>query len=211
MEIETRSLRATQSLERRVCFRSRLLKGIRLSRRILAQPRAHGRHRQAGGTPRSGLFSRGPQLRVRPAPVTKSPSRARVRSLRASSAFETSTTFQARRRTTADVPAFTESAANPRRRLRAFRRVTRVAERVRLACDARCDRTYLRKAGELVFLIPKVDTLFVPEELHECPGRRQPSRRISARGSTAQPYCLHESVVMVARERDQGGVALRST
>jgi hypothetical protein len=67
------------------------------------------------------------------------------------------------------------------------------------------------KREELFFLIPKVDTLFVPEELHECPGRRQPSRSISARGSTAQPHCLHESIVMVARERDQGGVALHST
>jgi hypothetical protein len=64
---------------------------------------------------------------------------------------------------------------------------------------------------ELFFLIPKVDTLFVPEELHEFPGRRQPSQSISARGSTAQPHCLHEAVVMVARERDQGGVALHST
>jgi hypothetical protein len=64
---------------------------------------------------------------------------------------------------------------------------------------------------ELFFLIPKVDTLFVPEELHEFPRRRQPSRSISARGSTAQPHCLHESIVMVARERDQGGVALHSS
>jgi hypothetical protein len=67
------------------------------------------------------------------------------------------------------------------------------------------------KREELFFLIAKVDTLFVPEELHEVPGRHQPSRRISVRGSTAQPHCLHESVVMVARERDQGGVALHST
>jgi hypothetical protein len=67
------------------------------------------------------------------------------------------------------------------------------------------------KREELFFLIAKVDTLFVPEELHEFPGRRQPSRRISVRGSTAQPQCLHESIVMVARERDQGGVALHST
>jgi hypothetical protein len=52
-----------------------------------------------------------------------------------------------------------------------------------------------------------VDTLFVPEELHEFPGRRQPSRSISVPGSTAQPHCLHESIVMVARERNQGGVA----
>ena len=63
---------------------------------------------------------------------------------------------------------------------------------------------------ELFFLTPKVDTLFVPEELHEFPGRREPSRSIPVRGSTAQPHCLHESIVMVARERDQGGVALHS-
>jgi len=67
------------------------------------------------------------------------------------------------------------------------------------------------KREELFFLIAKVDTLFVPEELHEFPGRREPSRSISARGSTAQPHCLHESIVMVARKRDQGGVALHST
>ena len=67
------------------------------------------------------------------------------------------------------------------------------------------------KREELFFLIPKVDTLFVPEELPEFPGRRKPSRSISVRGSTAQPHCLHESIVMVARERDQGGVALHST
>ena len=67
------------------------------------------------------------------------------------------------------------------------------------------------KREELFFLIAKVDTLFVPEELPEVPGRRKPSRSISVRGSTAQPHCLHESVVMVARERDQGGVALHST
>jgi hypothetical protein len=67
------------------------------------------------------------------------------------------------------------------------------------------------KREELFFLIPKVDTLFVPEELHEFPGRREPSRSISVRGSTAQPHCLHESIVMVARERDQGGVALHCT
>jgi hypothetical protein len=64
---------------------------------------------------------------------------------------------------------------------------------------------------ELVFLIPKVVTLFVPDELHEFPRRRQPSRSISARDSTAQPHCLHESIVVVARERDQGGVALHCT
>jgi hypothetical protein len=67
------------------------------------------------------------------------------------------------------------------------------------------------KRKELFFLIAKVDTLFVPEELHESPGHRGPSRSISVRGSTAQPHCLHESIVMVARERDQGGVALHST
>jgi len=67
------------------------------------------------------------------------------------------------------------------------------------------------KREELFFLIPKVDTLFVPEELHELPGRREPSRSISVRGSTAQPHRLHQPIVMVARERDQGGVALHST
>jgi hypothetical protein len=67
------------------------------------------------------------------------------------------------------------------------------------------------KREELFFLIAKVDTLLVPEELHEFPGRGQPSRSISVRGSTAQPQCLHESIVMVARERDQGGVALHCT
>jgi hypothetical protein len=67
------------------------------------------------------------------------------------------------------------------------------------------------KREELFFLIPKVDTLFGPEELPEFPGRRKPSRCISVRGSTAQPRCLHESVVLVARERDQGGVARHST
>jgi hypothetical protein len=64
---------------------------------------------------------------------------------------------------------------------------------------------------ELFFLTTKVDTLFVPEELHEFPRRREPSRSIPVRGRTAQPHCLHESVVMVARERDQGGVALHSS
>ena len=68
-----------------------------------------------------------------------------------------------------------------------------------------------QKREELFFFIPKVNTLFVPEELPEVPGRRKPSRSISVRGSTAQPHCLHESIVMVARERDQGGVALHST
>ena len=66
------------------------------------------------------------------------------------------------------------------------------------------------KREELFFLIPKVDTLFVPEELPEFAGRRKPSRSISVRGSTAQPHCLHESTVMVARERSQGGVAPHS-
>jgi len=83
------------------------------------------------------------------------------------------------------------------------------------ACLAEGSRLRLdvpeEKREELFFLIPKVDTLFVPEELHEFPGRREPSRSISVRGSTAQPHCLHESIVMVARERDQGGVTLHST
>jgi hypothetical protein len=43
-----------------------------------------------------------------------------------------------------------------------------------------------------------VDTLFVPEELQEFRGRREPRRSISVRGSAAQPQCLHESIVMVA-------------
>jgi hypothetical protein len=68
-----------------------------------------------------------------------------------------------------------------------------------------------QKREELFFLITKVDTLFVPEELPEVPGRHEPSRSIPVRGSTAQPHCLHESIVMVARERDQGGVAPHST
>src|SRR6266496_2067382 len=67
------------------------------------------------------------------------------------------------------------------------------------------------KRKELFFLIPKVDTLVVPEELHEFPGRRQPSRSISVRGSTAQPHCLHESIVMVAREQHHAFPTLRST
>jgi ERCC4 domain len=50
---------------------------------------------------------------------------------------------------------------------------------------------------ELFLLIPKVDTLFVPEELHEFPDRREPSRSVTLRGSTAQPHRLHESIVMV--------------
>ena len=41
------------------------------------------------------------------------------------------------------------------------------------------------KREELLFLIAKVDTLFVSEELPEVPGRRKPSRGISVRGSTA--------------------------
>ena len=81
-----------------------------------------------------------------------------------------------------------------------------------LAGGAGCDGTCLwRTREEHFFLIPKVDTLFVREELPEFPGRRKPSRSISVRGSMAQPHCLHESIVMVARERDQGGVALHST
>src|SRR6266487_3357571 len=67
------------------------------------------------------------------------------------------------------------------------------------------------KREQLFFLIAKVDTLFVPEELHELPGRREPSRSIAVRGSTAQPHSLHQSIVMVARKRDQGGVTLHST
>src|SRR6266542_3349240 len=43
------------------------------------------------------------------------------------------------------------------------------------------------------------------------PRRLEPSRSIAVYGSTAQPHCLHEPIVMVARERDQGGVALHST
>jgi hypothetical protein len=56
-----------------------------------------------------------------------------------------------------------------------------------------------------------VDTLVIPEKLRELSGRREPSRSITVRGSTAQPRCLHEPIVMVARERDQGGVTLHST
>jgi hypothetical protein len=67
------------------------------------------------------------------------------------------------------------------------------------------------KREELLFFIPKVDALFVPEELPEFPGRSKPSRSIAVRGSTPQPHCLHESVVMVAREWDQAGVALHPT
>ena len=83
------------------------------------------------------------------------------------------------------------------------------------ACLAEGSRLRLdvpeEKREELFFLIAKVDTLFVPEELPELPGRREPSRSIAVRGSTAQPHCLHEAIVMVTRERDQGGVALHST
>jgi hypothetical protein len=83
------------------------------------------------------------------------------------------------------------------------------------ACLAEGSRLRLdvpeEKREELFFLTPKVDTLFVPEEVHEFPCRRESSRSITVRGSTAQPRCLHESIVMVARERDQGGVALHST
>jgi hypothetical protein len=67
------------------------------------------------------------------------------------------------------------------------------------------------KREELFFLIPKVDTPFVREELHEFRGRSKSSRSIPARGSTAQAQCLQKSVVMVVRERDKGGVALHST
>jgi hypothetical protein len=42
-----------------------------------------------------------------------------------------------------------------------------------------------KKREELFFLIPKVDTLFIPEELPEFPGRGKSSRSISLRGSTA--------------------------
>jgi hypothetical protein len=83
------------------------------------------------------------------------------------------------------------------------------------ACLAEGSRLRLdmpeQKREELFFLIPQVDTLVVPEELHEFPGRRQPSRSISVRGSTAQPHRLHQSIVMGTRERDQGGVALHAT
>jgi hypothetical protein len=196
--------------------------------------------------------------------------------------------------TTADVPAFTESAANPRRRLSAAAELLAWLNEFRLARDARapngagrvpagepeppelvvwhefldqrkelsllkpdvCVKQFSRRiqrlsigdAGrqgdfecaseplelhvldaclaegsrlrldvpeeqreELFFLTPKVDTLFVPEELHEFPGRRKSSRGITVRGSTAQPHRLDESFVMVARERDQGGVALHCT
>jgi hypothetical protein len=83
------------------------------------------------------------------------------------------------------------------------------------ACLAEGSRLRLdvpdEKREELFFLTPKVETLFVPEELHEFPGRRESSRSITIRGSTAQPHCMYESIVMVARERDQGGVALHSS
>src|SRR5205823_15052885 len=83
------------------------------------------------------------------------------------------------------------------------------------ACPAEWSRLRLHvpeeKPEELFFLSPKVETLVVPEGLHEFPGRREPNRSISVRGNTAQPHCLHESIVMVAGERDQGGVALHST
>ncbi len=79
-----------------------------------------------------------------------------------------------------------------------------------LAQESRLRPDVPEEKREQLFLIPKVETLFVPEELDEVPGRREPSRSIAGRGSTAQPHCLHESIVMVARERDQGGVALHS-
>jgi len=41
-----------------------------------------------------------------------------------------------------------------------------------------------KKREELFFLITKVDTLFVPEELPEFAGRRKPSRSISVRRRT---------------------------
>jgi hypothetical protein len=70
------------------------------------------------------------------------------------------------------------------------------------ACLAEWSRLRLdvseEEREELFFLIPKVDTLLVPEELHEFSGRREPSRSISIRRSTAQPHCLNESIVMVA-------------
>src|SRR6266705_1939210 len=51
------------------------------------------------------------------------------------------------------------------------------------ACLAEGSRLRLdvpeEKREELFFLIPKVDTLFVPEELPEFPGRHEPSRSIS--------------------------------
>jgi hypothetical protein len=105
------------------------------------------------------------------------------------------------------------------RRCRPPRRCRVCARTPRAACVDTClaEESRLRldvpeeKREELFFLIPKVDTLFVPEELHEFPGRREPSRSIAVRGSTAQPHRLHESIVMVARKRDQGGVALHST
>ena len=79
-----------------------------------------------------------------------------------------------------------------------------LAERSRLRRDVP-----EQKREEHFVLIPKVDTLFVPEELHEFPGRHEPSRSIALRGSTAQPHCLHESIVMVARERDQRSLSSR--
>jgi hypothetical protein len=83
------------------------------------------------------------------------------------------------------------------------------------ACLAEGSRLRLdvseEKWEELFFLIAKVETLFVPEELPEFPGRREPSRSTSVRRGTAQPHCLHEPIVMVAREREQGGVTLHST
>ena len=59
-----------------------------------------------------------------------------------------------------------------------------------------------QKREERIFLNPKVDTLFVPEELHELARRREPSRSISGRGSTAKPQRPHKPTVMVTRERD---------
>ena len=77
------------------------------------------------------------------------------------------------------------------------------------ACLAEGSRLRLdvpeQKREELFFLIAKVDTLFVPEELPEFPGRREPSRSISVRGRTAQPHCLHEPIVMVAKSGTRAG------
>ena len=55
-----------------------------------------------------------------------------------------------------------------------------LAEGSRLRVDVPAE-----KREELFFLILKVDTLFGPEELHEFPGRCEPSRSIFVGGSTA--------------------------
>jgi len=50
------------------------------------------------------------------------------------------------------------------------------------------------KREELFFLIAKVDTLFVPEELHELPGGREPSRSIpSAAARRSRTACTSPS------------------